>query len=46
MKYLILFTALLAVGIAYLTWLDSGCELNGVMTWHGKECVWDEPQNQ
>lgn len=30
---------LLASGCAYLAWLDNGCALNGVMTWHGKECI-------
>lgn len=35
----IAFTALLALGISYLVWLDAGCELNGVMTWAGKVCI-------
>jgi len=26
-------------GIAYLIWLDHGCDLAGAMTWHGKICL-------
>lgn len=29
----------LIAGFAYLYWLDSGCALNGVMTWTGKVCI-------
>lgn len=29
----------LVLGIAYLAYLDAGCSLNGVMTWHGKVCA-------
>lgn len=29
----------LVVGFTYIAWLDSGCELSGVMTWGGKVCV-------
>jgi hypothetical protein len=32
---------LFVVGVAYLYWLDLGCELNGAMTWNGKVCVED-----
>lgn len=38
MKYVIFFT-ILALSFGYLLWLDSGCELSGAMTWHGKVCV-------
>lgn len=38
---------LLAAGITYLFWLDSGCgdSLGGVMTWGGKVCVHDLPSS-
>lgn len=39
MKSLLIFLALLALGMSYLIWLDWGCELNGVMTWQGKVCA-------
>ncbi len=38
-SYWLTLAALLVLGIAYLVWLDAGCEVSGVMTWHGKECV-------
>ena len=41
MKSLVVFLIVLAFGIAYLAWLDSGCELTGAMTWGGKVCVED-----
>ena len=25
--------------IGYLIWLDSGCEISGYLTWHGKMCI-------
>ena len=28
----------MVLGASYMVWLDSGCELNGVMTWEGKVC--------
>jgi hypothetical protein len=28
-----------AASIGYVIWLDSGCELTGVMTWQGKVCL-------
>ena len=34
----IVFIALLALGIGYIMWLDSGCALSGIMTWGGKVC--------
>lgn len=39
MKTLALFLILLALGAYYLAWLREGCELTGVMTWHGKVCL-------
>lgn len=33
------FFVALALGVAYLYWLDSGCALNGIMTWTGKVCI-------
>lgn len=39
MKNAVVFLILIALGIGYLVWLDSGCKLSGVMTWHGKECI-------
>jgi Na+/H+ antiporter NhaC len=36
---IVTFFALLALGIAYLAWLDNGCALNGIMTWTGKVCI-------
>lgn len=35
----IAFVFLFVAGVVYLTWLDSGCVSNGVMTWGGKMCV-------
>ena len=35
---LILFIVLVVLGISYLVWLNSGCNLAGVMTWNGKVC--------
>jgi hypothetical protein len=29
------------LGVGYLWWLNAGCELTGVMTWEGKQCVSD-----
>ena len=39
MKITITFIALFLAGLMYLTWLDAGCELGGVMTWQGKACA-------
>lgn len=36
---LMIFLGLLAVGIIYVVWLDSGCGLSGAMTLDGKVCV-------
>jgi len=41
MKNTLLFLALLALGIAYIMYLDYGCDPSGVMTWHGKVCFED-----
>ena len=30
---------LLIAGLLYAHWLDSGCVLNGIMTWSGKVCI-------
>ena len=30
---------LLLAGLGYMAWLDHGCTLNGIMTWHGKVCI-------
>lgn len=35
------FTACLLVCVAYILWLDAGCELSGIATWHGKVCAED-----
>lgn len=35
----ILATVMLAAAISLNVWLDSGCDLNGVLTWHGRECI-------
>jgi hypothetical protein len=32
---------LVALAVGYMAWLDSGCEVVGVMTWHGKVCAED-----
>ena len=39
MKTFIYFVVAFSLAIGYLVWLDSGCELSGVMTWEGKVCV-------
>lgn len=40
-------TACLLLAASYLIWLNAGCELIGVMTWHGKECInFDQPAGQ
>lgn len=44
MKYAPLIFAVVVLAISYNVWLDSGCPLEGYMTWHGKECV-DLPHN-
>ena len=36
---IVIFVLGMIAGFGYLTWLDSGCALQGVMTWHGKVCV-------
>lgn len=36
---LILAIAILASTIAFNEWLDSGCQLQGRVTWHGKVCI-------
>lgn len=38
-KHYTAFVIVLALGIAYLAYLDAGCRLSGVMTWHGKVCA-------
>lgn len=30
---------MILLGMAYLIYLDYGCEIGGVMTWGGKVCV-------
>lgn len=30
---------LVACAVAYMVWLNAGCDVAGVMTWHGKQCV-------
>jgi len=41
-KNVLVFVLLLALGIAYLYYLDAGCgALGGAMTWSGKVCVSD-----
>lgn len=37
----LVFVAVLALGVSYLIWLDAGCETSGVMTWEGKKCFND-----
>lgn len=37
-EHLILMS-LLILGLAYMAWLDNGCELSGIMTWEGKYCI-------
>lgn len=39
MKIFIVCALLLVLGLAYLFWLETGCELGGAMTWNGKVCV-------
>lgn len=39
MRKLIGFAIVLLLGFGYMIWLDTGCELSGVMTWHGKVCA-------
>lgn len=36
---LLAFVGLLLVGVAYLVWLDIGCDLQGVLTLQGKVCI-------
>lgn len=38
-KHYAAFAIILALGLGYIVWLDSGCSLSGAMTWHGKVCV-------
>ena len=40
MRY-IAFLFLLLLGLGYMFWLETGCELGGAMTWNGKVCVED-----
>lgn len=42
MKYWIGAAVIVAFGIGYLLWIDSGCgPLGGAMTWQGKVCFSD-----
>lgn len=36
--YLTFFILAMLMG-AYLTYMETGCKVDAVMTWHGKECV-------
>lgn len=37
--HVLMWILLLGVCVAYVSWLDSGCQLAGAMTWEGKVCV-------
>lgn len=39
MKYFALFVLFIVLAITFNVWLDHGCKLQGVMTWHGKVCI-------
>jgi hypothetical protein len=39
MKVAIFFICVVLAGGFYLHWLNEGCELAGVMTWEGKQCI-------
>ena len=41
MKYILTALITLFILIGYSIWLDSGCEIAGVMTWSGKVCEED-----
>ena len=41
MKLFIAFSVFLVLGLSYLSWLNDGCELNGVMTIEGRVCAED-----
>lgn len=35
----ILAAVLIVAGLVYFHYLDSGCKVNGIITWGGKSCI-------